>query len=63
MLSRDQREVVKRVEATMKLDSKEKRIHVRYPLKPSAYLQTDNSGQARDMQTNREKRLLRDGLM
>ena len=63
MLSRDQREVVKRVEATITLDQEEQRIHVKYPLKPSAYFQTDNSSQARAMQTNIEKRLHRDGLM
>ena len=62
-MSQDQREVVKRVEATMTLDQEEQRIHVKYPLKPSAYFQTDNSSQARAMQTNIEKRLHRDGLM
>ena len=47
----------------MTLDQEEQRIHVKYPLKPSAYFQTDNSSQARAMQTNIEKRLHRDGLM
>lgn len=36
---------------------------MQYPLKPEAYLQTDNSSQARAMQSNIEKRLIRDQLM
>ena len=63
MLTRDQREVVRKVEATMRLDKEEARIHVQYPLKPEAYLQTDNSRQAKAMQGNIERRLLRDQLM
>ena len=63
LLTRDQREVVRKVEATMRLDREEGRIHVQYPLKPEAYLQTDNSSQARAMQSNIEKRLIRDQLM
>ena len=63
MLTRDQREVVRRVEATMKLDTEGDKIHVKYPLRPEAYLQTENSRQAKAMQTNIEKRLIRDQLM
>ena len=55
MLTRDQREVVRKVEATMRLDKEEARIHVRYPFKQEAYLQTDNSKQAKAMQSNIEK--------
>ena len=47
----------------MRLDKEEARIHVRYPFKPEACLQTDNSKQAKAMQSNIEKRLVRDGLM
>ena len=47
----------------MRLDKEEARIHVRYPFKPEAYLQTDNSKQAKAMQSNIKKRLVRDGLM
>ena len=63
MLSRQQREVVSKVEAAMSLDPIEQRIHVRYPLKPAAYQQQDNFGQAIVVQSNIEKRLIRDGLV
>ena len=63
MLSQQQREVVRRVESSMHLDSAEQRIHVRYPLKPAAFQQRDNYGQAAAVQGNIEKRLIRDKLI
>ena len=63
MLTRRQREVVSRVEASMKLDTEEQRIHVSYPLKPTAYQQRDNYGQAALVQSNIERRLVRDNLL
>ena len=62
-LTKDQQDVARRVEATMRLDKEEKKIHVEYPFKPTAYLQKDNTGQARAMLSNIEKRLVRDDLM
>ena len=56
MLTSDQHEVVQRVKATMRLDKEEGRIHVKYPLKPEAYLETDNDRQAKAMQANIERR-------
>ena len=58
MLSKQQREVVSRVESSMELNIKEQRIHVRYPLKPTAYLQRSNYGQAVTIQSNIERRLI-----
>ena len=63
MLSKQQREVVSKVESSMRLDPTERRIHVSYPFKPAAYQQRDNHGQAVVVQTNIERRLIRDGLV
>ena len=62
LLSKKQREVVHQVETSMVLDTKEHKIHLSYPFKPSAYEQKDNRGQAVKVQTNIEKRIIRDKL-
>ena len=63
VLTKDQREVARRVESSMRLDKEEKKIYVEYPFKPTAYMQKDNSSQAKAMQGNIERRLIRDGLV
>ena len=47
----------------MQLNVKEKRIHVRYPLKPTAYQQRSNYGQAVTVHSNIEKSLIKDNLV
>ena len=47
----------------MRLDEKDGKIHVSYPFKPSAWQQKSNYGQAVAVQSNIEKRLVRDGLV
>ena len=62
VLNREQREVVKRVESSMMLSQEDRKIHVSYPFKETAYLQSSNYGQAVMIQRNIEKRLARDNL-
>ena len=46
MISRDEEQVVKRVEDSMWVDQVTKKIHMSYPWKPEAELQTNNYRQA-----------------
>ena len=47
----------------MRLDERDGKIHVSYPFKPSAWQQKSNYRQAVVVQSNIEKRLVRDGLV
>ena len=60
-LSREDQEVIKRIEADMKIDNDSGTIHGRYPWKPCVSCMSSNYQQAEKIQASIEKHMLRAG--